>query len=222
VAAVWEYVPFILGGVKYTVVIALVGLAVALAVGVTVGLLRLSDHKALRVGSLMFVEFFRGTSEVVQLYWIFFALPLLLALRLPPVTAAIIVLGLNQGAYVAEIVRGAVQAVPRAQLEATVALNMSPWVRMRRVIFPQAVAAMLPSLGNSAVDIAKATSIASLITVSDLTFRAQQVRAVTGESLIVYSFTLVLYLVLTSGLTLAFKLLERQLPSGLRTRAGRA
>ena len=221
-AAVWEYVPFILGGLKYTVVIALVGLAVALLVGVTVGLLRLSDKRIVRVGSLMFVEFFRGTSEVVQLYWIFFALPLLLALRLPPVTAAIIVLGLNQGAYVSEIVRGAVQAVPQAQIEATVALNMGAWVRMRRVILPQAVAAMLPSLGNSAVDIAKATSIASLITVSDLTFRAQQVRAATGESLIVYAFILVLYLGLTSSLTLAFKMLERQLPAGLKTRAGRA
>jgi polar amino acid transport system permease protein len=221
VSAVWDFLPFILGGLQYTVGIAVGGLLVALAVGVVVGLLRTSRVRAARIGSLIFVEFFRGTSEVVQMYWIFFALPILLMIRMDPITAAIVVLGLNQGAYIAEIVRGAIEATPRTQFEAAIALNLSPAKRMRHVIFPQALATMLPSLGNSASDIVKATSITSLITVADLTFRAQQVRGVTGESLIVFALIAVMYLVLTTLLSSVFRLAERRLPRGLRPARGR-
>src|SRR5690606_19904646 len=98
----------------------------------------------------------------------------------------ILVLGINHGAYISEIVRGAFESIPKAQIEATIALNFSSRQRFWRVTLPQALAIMIPPVGNTAVDTAKATSIVSLITVADLTFTVQQVRMVTGESVIPY------------------------------------
>jgi polar amino acid transport system permease protein len=145
---------------------------------------------------------------VVQLFWFFFALPLL-GIQLQPMVAAVLALGLNGGAYAAEVVRGAVLAVPRGQAEAATALNMSGATRMRRVILPQALPLMLPPFGNVAVDLLKASALVSLVTVSDLTFRAQVVRSSTGETALVFALILLIYFVLACALALAFRALER-------------
>src|SRR3954465_11085911 len=120
------------------------------------GLGKLSSNWALKVISIVYIEIFRGTSLLVQLFWLYFALPLAgdaigIDLRLPPVVAGVLALGLNIGAYGAEVVRGAVQAVKPAQHEAARALNFTPRQTLWRIALPQAIPEMMPSFGNLAV-----------------------------------------------------------------------
>ena len=125
--------------VQQTILAALLAVAIALVMG----LMRLSSNYAVRGGATVYIEIFRGTSLLVQLYWIFFVLPLF-GITLEKFTAGFIAVGMNLGAYGAEVVRGAIQSVPKGQYEAALALNMSPYTRMRRIIFPQALILMLP------------------------------------------------------------------------------
>ncbi|MQA17365.1 MAG: ABC transporter permease subunit, partial [Pseudonocardiaceae bacterium] len=128
----------ILEGLPTTIWATLGGIGLTIVLSLVAGLGMLSPLSPVRWVARTYVEIFRGT-EVVQLFWIFFALPLLVGFRLLPLFAGIVVLGLNHGAYGAEIVRGAVQSVPRAQYEGALALNLGPVSRMARVILPQAV-----------------------------------------------------------------------------------
>jgi polar amino acid transport system permease protein len=209
-----DLVQFILSGLGVTVLITVVALVIALLVGLLVGLARLSGHRVIRWPAAAFVELFRGTSELVQMFWVFFALPLLTGYQLAPVAAACIVLGVNHGSYVSEIVRSALLAVPRAQREAIVALNLPPWAAFTRVILPQAVPRMLPPLGNQGVDLLKATSIVSLITVADMTFRAHQIRTLTGQTIESFLVILVLYFALSSLIGFVVKRLQGRFSIG--------
>ncbi len=206
-SAIEPFLPFLLRGALVTLQVTLLGLALALVVAFVAGLGRLSSRRPLRWLAGGFIEVFRGTSVVVQLFWFFFALPFF-GLQLQPLVAAVLALGLNGGAYAAEVVRGAVLAVPRGQGEAATALNMSGYTRLRRVILPQALPLMLPPFGNISVDLLKASALVSLVTVSDLTFRAQTVRSSTGETALVFALILVIYFVLALALALAFRMLE--------------
>lgn len=203
------FLPFLLEGALVTIQVTLLGLLVALVVAFVAGLGRLSKVWPARWAAGAFIETFRGTSVVVQLFWLFFALPLF-GLSLSPMVAAVAALGLNGGAYAAEVVRGAVLAVPRAQVEAATALNMSGFTRMRRVILPQAFPLMLPPFGNVSVDLLKASALVSLVTVSDLTFRAQQVRSSTGETALLFGLILVIYFAMAVVLALFWQMLERR------------
>lgn len=209
---VLPYIPYIMGGFGMTVLIAAMSVCAAMVIGLTFTLMRRSRYRLLRGVAVAFVEVFRGTSEVVQMYWVFFALPLLLAIQLPPLVAAVLVLGLNGGAYASEVMRGGLAGVPRVQQEACIALGFSRATAMRRVIFPQALAIMLPSLANVAINTTKATSVVSLVTIADLAFRVQTVRLNTGESVISYLIALGLYLLLTTAVALLFESAERGLP----------
>jgi len=199
------YLPNLWDGFLVTVQVTLVSLALALAIAFLLGLGRLSQRRAVRLSAGAFIEFFRGTSVIVQLFWVFFALPLLpLGIQLSAPAAGVAVLSLNAGAYAAEVVRGAIAALPRGQHEAATALNLSTWTRMRRVILPQALPAMLPPFGTAAVDLAKASALVGFITVEDLTFWAEQTRLVTGEAAVIYSLTLVAYFAFALSLSAFF------------------
>lgn len=205
---------FILSGAEVTVLITALSLCLALIVGLLVGTARLSGTRWVRWPATAFVEIFRGTSELVQLFWAFYALPLITGYQLSPITAAVLVLGLNQGSYISEIVRSAILAVPRAQREAVAALNIPPVVAFRRVILPQAIPRMLPPLGSQAVDLLKATSIVSLITIADMTFRAEQIRTLTGQTLEAFAVILVGYFALSSLIGFGVKRAERHFAIG--------
>lgn len=215
-----ELLTFVLSGLGVTVLITAVALVLALVVGLGVGLARLTPRRPIQWASAAFVEVFRGTSELVQLFWAFFALPLLTGYQLSPLAAACIVLGLNHGAYVSEIVRSALLAVPPAQREAIVALNLPPRQAFTRVILPQAIPRMLPPLGNQGIDLLKATSIVSLITVADLTFRAQQIRTLTGQTIESFAVIFVLYFVLSSLLGFVVKRTQRHFAVEQKTGRG--
>lgn len=158
----------VLHGVGVTALAATLGAVVAIPCALVAGLGRLSPFRPVRLVAAIYVEWFRGTSAIVQLFWAFFVLPSI-GLTLPPLDVGVAVLGLNVGAYGAEVVRGAILAVPRGQWEAATALKMGSFTRMWRVILPQAVPTMIPPFGNLLVDLLKGTSLLSLITVTDVT-----------------------------------------------------
>jgi polar amino acid transport system permease protein len=209
VSDVFAYAPLLLQGVLVTLLVTVLGAAVAVITAFTAGLGRLSQHRWLRWPAGVFVEVFRGTSLLVQMFWFFFALPFF-GIQLAPLAAAVLALGLNEGAYAAEIVRGTISARAQGQTEACVALGMGRGLRMRRVLIPQSIPAMLPPFGNVLVDLLKNTSLVSLVTVADLTFRAQMVRNTTGKTAAVFLTILVLYFVLALLLSLLMKWLERR------------
>ena len=208
------YLTLIVDGAWVTVRLTVMGAAVALVFAFLAGLGRLSHHAAVRWLATAYIEFFRGTSIFVQLVWIYFVLPLT-GVTLTPMQAGVMALGLNVGAYGAEVVRGAILSVPRDQYEATTALNLTRWQRMRHVILPQALPLMLPTFGNNAIELLKATSVVSLISLSDMTFQAQVVRSQTGNTLIPFVTVLVIYFALSMTIAAAVGALERRVTRGL-------
>lgn len=208
------YLTLILQGAWVTVKLTALGSALALVMAFVAGLGRLSRHAVLRWLATIYIEFFRGTSIFVQLFWIYFVLPLT-GVELTPMQAGVMALGLNVGAYGAEVVRGAVLAVPRDQHEACTAVNLTRFQSMRHVILPQALPLMLPTFGNNAIELLKATSVVSLISLADMTFQAQVVRSQTGSTLMPFLTILVLYFALSSTISFGVRRLERRMTRGL-------
>ncbi|MER8440681.1 ectoine/hydroxyectoine ABC transporter permease subunit EhuC [Mesorhizobium sp. M1312] len=205
-----QFLPLILAGAILTVELTVLGSVLALLVAFAVGFARLSNTVWLRVPARVFMEFFRGTSMFVQLFWAYFVLPLL-GISLTPFQAGVLVLGLNAGAYMSEIVRGAMLALPREQFEACIALNLKKVHRLRYVLLPQALRLMIHPFSNSIVEILKGTSIVSLISLSDMTFRAQSVRVQTGDTAVPFLTILFVYFLLAIGFWSLMRWLERNL-----------
>lgn len=213
--AQWSgYLTLILEGAWVTLQLTVVGCAAALVIAFAAGLARLSRHWWLRWLATGYIEFFRGTSIFVQLFWAYFVLPLL-GVPLSPLQAGIMALALNVGAYASEVVRGAILAVPREQYEACTAVNLTRWQRMRHVILPQAFVLMLPTFGNNAIELLKGTAVVSLISLSDMTFQAQVVRAQTGSTAVPFLTILLLYFVMATVISWSIRGLERRLSEGL-------
>ena len=210
----YGYIGLILEGALVTIELTILGSALALAMAFLAGLGRVSRFTAVRALATAYIEFFRGTSIFVQLFFVYFVLPFL-GVELTPLQAGVLGLGLNVGAYAAEVVRAAILSVGKEQYEACVALNLSRWQCMRRVIIPQALLVMLPTFGNNAIELLKATSVVSLISLADMTFQAQVVRSQTGSTLLPFATILVLYFVLAVLISWGMRALERRMARGL-------
>ncbi|QRG66648.1 ectoine/hydroxyectoine ABC transporter permease subunit EhuC [Brevibacillus choshinensis] len=209
-----QLIPFLLKGAATTLQVTALSVLVAFTVSFAAGFCRLSKWFWVRGIISAYVEIFRGTSLLVQMFWLFFALPLL-GIELSPILAGVIALGLNYGAYGSEVVRSAILAVPKGQMEASIALNMSPWQRMRRIILPQATVMMLPSFGNLMVELLKGTSLLSLITLADLTFQGMLLRTFdSSRTFQIFGLMLVMYFLMAYPLTLAMRWLERRASIG--------
>jgi polar amino acid transport system permease protein len=187
-------------------------LAVVLAFIAAFG--KMSTIRPVRWLAIAYIEVFRGTSALVQLFWLFFVLPHF-GLSLDPFTVGWLALGLNVGAYGAEVVRGAILAVPVGQYEAATAINMPKWRAMRRIIVPQALPATIPPWGNLFIELLKATSLISLITVADLTFRAKQLNDQTFMTIEIFGLALLIYLVFSLIITAVMRLVERRVGRGM-------
>lgn len=183
--------------------------AVASAAALLAAAGRLRPWGPLRLAATTYVEFFRGTSALIQLFWLFFALPLA-GITLPPMLVGIGGLGLCMGAYGSEIVRAAVLAVPASQVDAARALGLPPRRAFCLVILPQALAAAIPSIGNIGIELLKLTSLVSLITLRDLTFEAQTVHTLTLRTGPVFAVVLLAYYLLSRLVTLTTAALERR------------
>lgn len=208
------YLSLILQGAVVTVKLTLMGSAFALVMAFVAGLGRLAPVAPVRWLATIYIEFFRGTSVFVQLFWVYFVLPFA-GITLSPLMAGVLALGLNVGAYGAEVVRGAVLSVPKDQYEACIAVNLTRWQRMWHVILPQALPLMLPTFGNNAIELLKGTAVVSLISLSDMTFQAQVVRSQTGSTLVPFVTILVLYFLMSLVISTAVRGLERRMTRGL-------
>lgn len=190
------------------------------------GLGKLSRHWYFKIPSVTYIEVFRGTSLLVQMFWLFYALPLVgdildLNMRIPPVVAGIIALSANIGAYGAEVVRGAIQAVSKKQYEAATALNFTPKQTLWRIALPQAIPEMMPAFGNLAIQNLKDTALVSLITISDLAFVSERLRNLTQESAVVYTLALFMYFGMALVLAGMLKILSQYVGTWRRAAGGK-
>lgn len=204
-----QYGDRIASGTLITMALTVLSALLAVAIAVVAGLMRMAPNVAVRGLATVYIEIFRGTSLLVQLYWIFFVLPLF-GITLEKFTAGFVAVGMNLGAYGAELVRGAILSVPKGQWEAALALNMSPAKRMIRVILPQAVLIMLPSWGNLLIELLKGTALVALISVADLMFQVKQINGTTFLSAETFGTALIIYYVLARFMITPFmRWLER-------------
>jgi len=190
----------LLSGALVTVGVAAVSCILALAVAFVAGLARISRAFPVRAAATAFVEFFRGTSLIVQMFWIFYVLPLF-GFSTGPIETGVLLLGLHFGAYGSEIVRGTVLSVDRGQWDAATALNMSSGLTMRRIILPQAFVAMLPPFTNTAIELLKGTAIMSLIAVPELAAAGRTLVLNSGRTAEVFSLVLVFYFLIAYPLS---------------------
>ncbi|AKP89856.1 ectoine/hydroxyectoine ABC transporter permease subunit EhuC [Achromobacter xylosoxidans] len=204
-----ELVPPLLEGLAVTLEIMAGAVVLAVPLALVAGVGRLSTVRPVRWLASIYVEVFRGTSALVQLFWFYFVLPLF-GVQLPAMLVGIVVLALNAGAYGAEVVRGAIRAVPPGQREAGVALNLTRGQIMRRIVVPQAIPAMLPPAGNLLIELLKNTALVSLITITDLTFRGQLLRSETLRTTEIFTLMLLLYFAVALLITAGVRLLERR------------
>lgn len=204
-----ELVPPLLEGLVVTLEIMAGAVVLAVPLALASGIGRMSPLRPVRWLASVYVEVFRGTSALVQLFWFYFVLPLF-GVQLPAMLVGIVVLALNAGAYGAEVVRGAIRALPPGQREAGVALNLTRAQILRRIVVPQAIPAMLPPAGNLLIELMKNTALVSLITITDLTFRGQLLRSETLRTTEIFALMLLMYFGVALLITAGVRLLERR------------
>jgi polar amino acid transport system permease protein len=198
----------LLGGWPTTVKVAAGALVFALIFGLVIALLRLSRWRWLRVPAIAYIEFFRGTPLLVQLFVIYFGLPDA-GFEPTPLQAAIVGMGLNGSAYLAEIYRAGIEAIHRGQMEAALSLGMTPARAMRYIILPQAMRTMLPPITSFAIVMLKDTAVVSVIAAPEIMFYARNLVTETLQSAVVYSMAGVVYLCMTIPMARLVARLER-------------
>ncbi|MDU6412700.1 MAG: glutamine ABC transporter permease GlnP [Yersiniaceae bacterium] len=210
-SAIWPALPLLLEGAKMTLWISVLGLLGGLLIGVVAGFARayggwLSSHIA-----LVFIELIRGTPIVVQVMFIYFALPMMIPVRIDPFSAAVVTIIINSGAYIAEITRGAVLSIHNGFREAGLALGLSRRDTLRYVIAPLALRRMLPPLGNQWIVSIKDTSLFIVIGVAELTRQGQEIIAGNFRAMEIWTAVAVIYLIITLALSFILRRLERKL-----------
>ncbi|EIA20397.1 amino acid ABC transporter permease [Listeria fleischmannii] len=202
--------PMVMGGIKYTIPLALLSFIIGMAIALLIALCRLSSSKLLRGIGRAYVSIIRGTPLLVQLFVIFYGLPTI-GLKFDPFVAAVIAFSLNVGGYAAEIVRGSIQSVPKGQWEAGYTIGMNYRQTLFRIIIPQAARVSVPPLSNTFISLVKDTSLASLVLVSELFRKAQEIAATSYEFLLIYMEAGLLYWILCVFLSGIQNRLERRL-----------
>jgi len=201
-------------GAAVTVEVTAAALVLGCLVGLLIGIGRLNPERRLVYGLCSgYLLFFRGTPLLVQLFIWFFGLPQF-GLMLPAMACGVLGLGLYSGAYVSEIVRGAIQSIDRGQTEAARSLGMSAFQAMHKIIIPQAVVRMIPPLGNEFIALIKNSALVSLLTIHDLMHEGQKIISVSYRSLEVYLVVALIYLAITSATAGVLRIIEKRLRAG--------
>lgn len=211
----FDLMPTLLQGLWVTVKVYLGAALFVVLCGVIVGLMRGSRRRWLRWPAAVYIQALRGVPALVLLFWFYYVMPAI-GVRLPALAAGILALGLNFGAYAAELVRGAIAAVPGGQTEAAIALNMTPLQRIVRVIGPQAVLRALPPMGNLNIELMKNTSLVFFIGLHDLAFQGRILQNDTQRTMQIFSLALVLYFILALCIAAAARSLEAAMGRGMR------
>lgn len=202
--------PLLLAGATITLKITALSVGIGLLIGMFVGMARLSKMWPVRMLASVYVNFFRGTPLLVQIFIIYFALPMVLGKRIDPFIAAITACSINCGAYVAEIFRAGIQSIDKGQMEAGRSLGMNWSQTMRYVILPQAFKRIIPPLGNEFIAMLKDSSLVSVIGFEELTRRGQLIIARTYASFEIWLAVAFIYLVMTLAVSRLVDYLERR------------
>lgn len=210
-ASIIDFLPQLGTGLYYTLLISVVGLLIGFVLGGIFGLGRISKKKFFYVISSIYVEVVRGTPVLVQAIWIFFAMPLITGYNMASITAGILVIAINSGAYIAEIVRGAVQSIDKGQYEAGRSLGLKQNQTMQYIIWPQAFKRMIPPLGNQFIISIKDTSLLSVILVPELMFQGRLIASNYFNAVEIYTAVAVFYLAITLTLSFILRIIERRL-----------
>ncbi|MER9881938.1 amino acid ABC transporter permease [Mesorhizobium sp. M0118] len=210
-AVVLKFQDALLLGLWMTIKLTLICVVIGCALGFVVALARTSKNPLLRGVSSVYVEFFRGTPVLIQLFWIFFCLPLLLGVELSNLTSGVIALSLYMGAITSETFRASLRSVGREQLDACVALGLSPWTRTTSVILPQAVLRAAPTLLSNVVSLFKESALVSAVGMADLMFVGQNISNNTARPVEVLTVVALIYLVIAFPLTRAVTVFEQRI-----------
>ena len=200
---------FVPDGLIATFSVTIISICFALFIGLFAGLGRISRNKAINRIATVYVEIIRGIPLLVQLFYIYYALGPLLRLQGPP--AAILAMSVCYGAYMAEIFRAGIQAIPTGQMEAALALGMSRSMAMRRIIIPQTVRIILPPIGNEFIALLKDSSLVSILAVSDLLRRGREYASTTFRYFESYTVIALIYLVMTLFFSRLVAMMEERL-----------
>jgi len=206
----------VLDGLKVTIIIAIAGLVIGLIIGTLIAITKVIPRykflpKFFSVTSDIYIGFFRGTPIVVQLLLTYYILFPLIGIKVDAIIVAIVAFGLNSAAYQSEIMRAGITSIDKGQLEAARALGMSYGASMLKVVIPQAIKNILPTLGNEFILLIKDTSVVSFIAIVDLTRAFKQIATGTYEYIIPYLMLALFYLVIVIIITIFIRLLERWL-----------
>ena len=202
--------PLLLLGAGVTIKITAMSVALGVLIGLFVGIARICRVKPLRFLAAVYVDFFRGTPLLVQIFLFYFAVPVITGQRIDPYVAAVGSCGINSGAYVAEIVRAGIQSIDEGQMEAGRSLGMTWAQTMRYIIVPQAIKRVIPPLGNEFIALLKDSSLVSVIGFEELTRRGQLIIAKTYGSLEIWFSVAIIYLVMTLSISRLVAYLEKR------------
>ena len=202
--------PILLMGAGVTIEITAFSVAIGFFIGLFVGIARISQFKILRIMAAVYADCIRGTPLLVQIFLIYFALPMAIGQRVEPFIAAVAACGINSGAYVSEIFRAGIQAIDVGQMEAGRSLGLTWWQTMRFIILPQAFKNILPPLGDEFIAMLKDSSLVSVIGFEELTRRGQLIIAQTYGSFEIWMTVAVLYLIMTMAISRIVAFLEKR------------
>ena len=208
---IYSSMPALLKGAELTIYITVIGLIGGMATGLLFGLMRAYGNGFIRAIATLYIGLIRGTPIVVQVMFIYFALPMLISLRVDPLSAAIVTIIVNSGAYIAEIVRGSFQSVAKGLHEAGLALGLPRWRVLAFVVGPVDFRRMVPPLGNQFIVSLKDTSLFIVIGVAELTRQGQEIMASNFRAVEVWTAVAILYLIMIGVLSMGLRLLEKRM-----------
>ena len=210
ISLIIDSLPLLGIGAMVTIEITAVAVALGTLIGLFVGIAELSRYWYFRIPSKIYVDFIRGTPLLVQIFIIYFALPIILGVRVEPFVAAVAACSINSGAYVAEIFRAGIQSIDKGQMEAGRSLGMSWGQTMIHIVIPQAFRRIIPQLGNEFIAMLKDSSLVSVIGFEELTRKGQLIIASTYCSLEIWTAVAIIYLIMTLSITRFVAFLEKR------------
>lgn len=202
---------FLLEGAVFTIYITLAAMVLGTVVGLIAAIIRLSRLPVLSQLAVAYIEFFRGTPPLVQIMWFYFVLPMATGYDVPAIVSGTIALGLNVGAFLAEVFRAGIQAVPKGHIEAAESLSMTPLMIMRRIVLPQAIRIIIPAYGNYFISLVKDSALVSVIAVGELMRHANELNSQTYLPIEVYTVAAVIYFAMTYSVSQLMLWVERRL-----------
>lgn len=206
-----DSLPSMLSGLSMTLKITIISLIIAFILGIIFGLMIISKKKILKYIAVAYVDIIRGTPLIVQAFFIYFGLPGVLNIKIDPFTAGVIAVSLNSGAYMAEIFRGGILAVDKGQMEAARSLGLPYHTAMAKIILPQAIRQMIPSIINQFIIALKDTSILSVIGIKELTQSGEIIISSTYRAFEIWGMVAVFYFVIITVVSLISRTIERRL-----------